>query len=273
MFHVTFPGLGWEFDIKQVAFTIVSIEVRWYGLLIALGLLLAVAYACAVSKRYDTNPDKLLNCVIIGAITGIIGARLYFVAFRWDYYGQNLDQLFAINEGGLAIYGGLIGGLLGGIIVAKITKMNVPALLDVACLGFLIGQGIGRWGNFFNQEAFGTVTDLPWGMMSERTNFEAVHPCFLYESIWCLLGFVLLHLFSKSKFRKYYGQIFLLYLVWYGFERMFVEGLRTDSLYTPILGLRISQVVSLVICLVGVVLLIKNAVQHKQNIKESSLKG
>ena len=145
--------------------------------------------------------------------------------------------------------------MLGGCIVAKILKLNIPAILDVASLGFLIGQGIGRWGNFINQEAFGTETNLPWGMMSENTGGVTVHPCFLYESLWCLLGFVLLHFFSK-KFQKYYGQIFLLYLVWYGFERMIVEGLRTDSLYTPFLNLRVSQILSAVVMIAGIVMLI-----------------
>lgn len=265
-FHVSFPGFGWEFDISKTAFSIGPLEVRWYGILIAVGLILAVIYACVVSKRYKTNADNLLSCVLVGVITGILGARLYFVLFKWDYYSQHLNEILAINEGGLAIYGGLIGAIIGGTIVAKIKKMNILALLDVASLGFLIGQGIGRWGNFFNQEAYGTVTDLPWRMVSEGTYMEPVHPCFLYESLWCLLGFVLLHFFSKTRFRKYHGQIFFMYLAWYGFERMLVEGLRTDSLYTPIFGLRVSQVLSLVLCLASIIILIVNAARHKKNI-------
>ena len=224
MFNVSFPGFGWEFTVSPVAFSIGGLTVRWYGLIIAIGLCLAVAYGCKVAKRFDITADKLLNCVIVGTITGIIGARLYYVLFSWDMYKDDLMGIFRINEGGLAIYGGIIGALIGGLIVAKITKMNIAGLLDVAALGFLIGQGIGRWGNFFNQEAYGTATDLPWRMVSEGTNMVGVHPCFLYESIWCLLGFVLLHFFSKSKFRKYYGQVGLIYLVWYGFERMFEIG-------------------------------------------------
>lgn len=272
MFHVSFPGLGLNFDISQTAFTIGPVQIRWYGLIIAIGLCLAVIYACATAKRHNVTADKVLNCVIVGVITGIIGARLYYVAFEWEYYSQNLSSILAINEGGLAIYGGIIGALIGGLIVAKITKMNIAGLLDIAALGFLLGQGIGRWGNFFNQEAYGTVTNLPWGMMSEGTNMETVHPCFLYESIWCLLGFVLLHFFSKGKHRKYYGQIGLLYMVWYGFERMIVEGLRTDSLYTPLFNLRVSQVLSLVILIVGLIFLIYYKVKHKQNINEAQPK-
>lgn len=267
MFNVSFPGFGWEFQINQEVFSIGSFHIRWYGLIIAAGLILAVIYGCCSAKRFGITSDKLLNCVIVGTITGIVGARLYYVLFRWDYYSQDLASIFAINEGGLAIYGGIIGALIGGLIVAKITKMNIPGLLDVATLGFLIGQGIGRWGNFFNQEAYGTVTDLPWRMMSEGTNMQAVHPCFLYESLWCLLGFVILHFISKTRIRKYYGQIALMYMVWYGFERAIVEGLRTDSLYTPIFNLRVSQIVSVVIFVIGLGFLIINAVRHKSNLQ------
>lgn len=266
VYNVSFPGLGLQFKVNPVALQLGGLTIRWYGVLIALGLVLALIYALNVcNRRYGVTQDKLLDCVLVGIITAIIGARLYYVAFKWDVYSQDPLSILYINEGGLAIYGGLIGALIGGLLVAKIVKVNIPALLDIACLGFLIGQGIGRWGNFMNQEAFGTPTDLPWGMVSENTGNIAVHPCFLYESIWCLLGFVLLHFFSK-KFRKYDGQIFLLYMVWYGFERMIVEGLRTDSLYTPFFNLRVSQIFSLVIMIVGVVFLIINGVKKKDTI-------
>lgn len=266
VYNVSFPGLGLQFKVNPVALQLGGLTIRWYGVLIALGLVLALIYALNVcNRRYGVTQDKLLDCVLVGIITAIIGARLYYVAFKWDVYSQDPLSILYINEGGLAIYGGLIGALIGGLLVAKIVKVNIPALLDIACLGFLIGQGIGRWGNFMNQEAFGTPTDLPWGMVSENTGNIAVHPCFLYESLWCLLGFVLLHFFSK-KFRKYDGQIFLLYMVWYGFERMIVEGLRTDSLYTPFFNMRVSQIFSLVIMIVGVVFLIINRVKKKDTI-------
>lgn len=266
VYNVSFPGLGLHFEFNPVALQLGGLTIRWYGVLIALGLVLALIYALNVcNRRYGVTQDKLLDCVLVGIIMAIIGARLYYVAFKWDVYSQDPLSILYINAGGLAIYGGLIGALIGGLLVAKIVKVNIPALLDIACLGFLIGQGIGRWGNFMNQEAFGTPTDLPWGMVSENTGNIAVHPCFLYESLWCLLGFVLLHFFSK-KFRKYDGQIFLLYMVWYGFERMIVEGLRTDSLYTPFFNLRVSQIFSLVIMIVGVVFLIINRVKKKDTI-------
>ncbi len=258
--QVTFPKLGLEFFVNSTAFSIGSFEVKWYGIIIATGLLLAVLYAMKRSPFYGIDPDKLLDAVIVGVICAVVGARLYYVIFTWDYFKDDPIRIITdFHQGGLAIYGGIIGGLLGGGIVAKVRKINVLACLDLAALGFLIGQGMGRWGNFTNQEAFGTPTDLPWGMLSENTGGVAVHPCFLYESLWCLLGFVLLHFFSK-KLQSYKGQIFFMYLVWYGFERMLVEGLRTDSLYVPfsIFGYtpRVSQVLSALLVVAGVALLI-----------------
>lgn len=261
MYNVSFPGLGLSFEISPIAFSIGDLHIHWYGIIIATGLLLAVLYAYFSAKRFNVDNNKLIDCVLVGVIAGVIGARAYYVLFKLDYYIAHPSEIIMISNGGLAIYGGLIGGIIGGCITAKILKMKIMPILDVAVLGFLIGQGIGRWGNFFNQEAFGTVTDLPWGMVSSNTGMKAVHPCFLYESIWCLSGFVLLHFLSK-KYQKYSGQVFYGYLVWYGFERMIVEGLRTDSLYLPFslfgMDIRVSQVLSGVIFLVGIILLIVN---------------
>lgn len=273
MTHVEFPGLGLAFDVNPVAFTIGSFEFRWYGILIALGFILAFIYALKICKRYEVNQDHLIDCIIAGLVLGIIGARLYYVIFYpGDMYWKDPIKILYINEGGLGIYGGIIGGLLGGIIMAKIHKMKIPAVLDIAVQGFLIGQGIGRWGNFINQEAFGTNTNLPWGMYSAKTESYLsgqqaalkaagvtvdptmpVHPTFLYESLWCLLGVLVLYWFSK-KFQKYNGQVFFLYLIWYGVERFVVEGLRTDSLMAG--SFRVSQIVAIVSALAGVVLLI-----------------
>lgn len=266
-YNVSFPGLGLDFQISPVAFSLGSYPVYWYGIIIASGLLLAVLYAFVSSKRYNVDGNKLINCILVGIVTGIIGARLYYCLFEWEYYGKNPIEILYINNGGLAIYGGIIGALTGGLIVAKIQKMKIMPVLDIAMVGFLLGQGIGRWGNFMNQEAFGTPTDLPWGMVSEGTGNIAVHPCFLYESVWCLLGFVVLHFFGKYR-QRYAGQIFYCYLVWYGFERMIVEGLRTDSLYLPfeIFGnaVRVSQLLSAVIFIIGIVLLLIN-IKRKEN--------
>lgn len=266
MYHVSFPGLGIDMDINN-QINIFGLSIYWYGIIIAVGLILAVVYGTINSKRLGISPDSLLNCVIVGVITGIIGARAYYVIFNWGYYSKHLDKIIAINEGGLAIYGGIIGALIGGLIVAKICKMNIPATLDVAAVGFLIGQGIGRWGNFFNQEAYGIQTDLPWGMISEGTNNVAVHPCFLYESIWCLLGALLIHLFSKTKLRKYHGQMALLYVIWYGAERALVEGLRTDSLYIPNTQIRVSQLLSIIIFVAGLVTLIVLYIKKYENLE------
>lgn len=259
MFHVSFPGLGLEFDINRVAFSIGSFSIYWYAICIASGVVLALIYAYFNAKRFDVNLDKLINCFIVGMITAIVGARLYYVAFRWEYFSQNPMDILNIRDGGIAIYGAIIGGLLGGLIVAKIQKMKLLPVLDLAMICFLIGQAVGRWGNFMNQEAYGTQTDSLFRMVSEGTNGVAVHPCFLYESVWCALGVLVLHIFSK-KWQKYYGQVALLYMVWYGIERTFVEGLRTDSLYMPFMignyQPRVSQVLSLVIVIAGIVMLI-----------------
>ena len=260
MYTVQFPKLRWEFQINPVAFTIGNLEIRWYGILIAAGFLLAFFYALASCKKMRINEDKLINCVIVGMICGVIGARLYYVIFYpGSDYIENPMAIFDLRKGGLGIYGGIIGGLLGGAITAKICHLRIPPILDLASLGFLIGQCIGRWGNFVNQEAFGGATSLPWGMQSAATELvvpnSPVHPCFLYESLWCLLGFLLLHTFTR-KFRKYDGQIFLLYLLWYGVGRFFIEGLRQDSLLTPFLGLRVSQVVAAATVIISLVLLL-----------------
>ena len=269
--YIEFPNIGFKFGIERVAFKIGSFEVYWYAIFIACGLLLALVYAYLNAEKFKNNKDSLLDAAIFGVIGGVIGARLYYVIFNFSIYKDNLAGIFNLRDGGLAIYGGIIGGLGAGIIVAKIKKMNVMGLLDVAGLGFLIGQGIGRWGNFFNQEAFGANTSLPWAMTGnkiketliyEQSSLVArgigvdpnmpVHPCFLYEFIWCAVGFILLHTISKKK--KFDGQIFLLYIGWYGLGRFFIEGLRTDNLMIG--SFRISQIVSIICILAAILFLI-----------------
>ena len=228
-------------SINRVMFTIpgTDIQIYWYGFLIAIGILLAMIYGFRKMKSVGIDPDRATDAVIGGIIGAIIGARTYYIVFNTE--GMKFSQFFDIRDGGLAIYGGIIGAILVGGIIAKLRKLKLSALLDVVAPCFLIGQCIGRWGNFFNQEAFGTNTDLPWGMMSYTTaNFIAnhdlvnldqlkpVHPCFLYESIWCLIGFVLLNFYFKH--RKFDGEVFLMYAGWYGLGRFFLAGLRTDSL-------------------------------------------
>ena len=257
---VQFPGLGLKFTVNPTAFSIGNFTIQWYGVIIAVGFLLAFLYVMASCKKFRMDQDRLIDAVIVGILGGIVGARLYYVLFYpGDQYLKNPISILYVWNGGLAIYGGVIGGLLCGALMARLRKLGIPAVLDLAVLGFLIGQTIGRWGNFVNQEAFGTQTDLPWGMLSERTQEVVsggpVHPCFLYESLWCLLGFVLLHIFSR-KFRRYDGQVFILYLIWYGIGRFFIEGLRTDSLITPFVNLRVSQLLAFVTVIAGVAMLL-----------------
>ncbi len=257
---VEFPRLGLSFTVNDVAFSIGNFQIRWYGIIIAVGFLLAVLYASFTAKKMNIDMNRLIDAVIVGLIGAIVCARLYYVIFYpGDKYWKNPIEILQIHEGGLAIYGGIIGAMVFGGITAKLRKLKVPAVLDLAALGFLIGQGVGRWGNFINQEAFGGPTDLPWGMYSEYTNAvvpgSPVHPCFLYESLLCFLGFILLHFFNQ-RLRRYDGQTFLLYIVWYGACRFFIEGTRTDSLIIPGTVLKVSQVLALACVVVGVLLLI-----------------
>ena len=252
--------------------------IKWYGIIIALGIVLAMIYGFSQMKKFGLDADKAIDCIFAGMIGGIIGARLYFVIMDWESYSGDFKSIFNIRNGGLAIYGGIIGAILAAALVAKWRKVKFLPLLDIAGMGFLIGQGVGRWGNFTNHEAFGYNTDSIFGMSSgkiqeqimQMNNFwmykssvdptelptiletRPVHPCFLYESIWCLLGFGLLAWFSKR--RKYDGQLFIMYAGWYGLGRFFIEGLRTDSLMVG--NLRVSQVLAAICVIVSVALLI-----------------
>lgn len=272
--QVIFPKLGIDITINDTAFTLFGLEIKWYGLLITLGMLLAMIYCFSQMKKYGIDPDRAIDAVIGGIIGGLIGARAYYVIMQWEDYAGNWKSIFNIRNGGLAIYGGIIGAVIVGGIVAKLRKVKLLPLLDVASMGFLLGQGIGRWGNFTNQEAFGYNTDNIFGMSSGKIRDwiisvnsdmsspadliamnadKPVHPCFLYESVWCLLGFVLLAIFAK-KIRKFDGQIFLMYLGWYGLERFFIEGLRTDSLMIG--TMRVSQVLAAICFISSVILLV-----------------
>lgn len=268
---VSFPGLGLNFEVNRVAFSIGSLPVYWYGILIAIGFILAILYVGRRAKEFGVDADRMLDVILGGAIGGIVGARAYFVILQWDYYGQNLSQIFNTRSGGMAIYGGLIGGVLVGLLMCKIRKVRCLPALDLVVGGFLIGQGIGRWGNFVNIEAFGCNTSLPWGMSSSvitnyLTQHEAeleaigmdidpnmpVHPTFLYESIWCLLGFAFIAWYTKR--RKFDGELTLLYMMWYGAGRAVVEGLRTDSLMIPGTSLRASQVLAAAMTVVAAII-------------------
>lgn len=273
LYEIYFPKLGWRFNINPTAFTVFGIDIQWYGIIITVGLLLAMLYCFPKMKRFGLDGDRALDAVIGGIVGGIVGARAYYVLLRWDEYAGDWKSIFNSRGGGLAIYGGLMGAVLVGLIICKIRKVKMLPMLDVAVIGFLIGQGVGRWGNFVNQEAFGTNTGGLFGMTGgtiqqtiinesayidgsmyqaglEISEKYAVHPCFLYESVWCLLGFVILAWYSKR--RKYDGQLLLMYLAWYGAERFVVEGLRTDSLMLG--NIRASQALSAVLVIASVVI-------------------
>lgn len=294
--RVEFPKLGWNFDVYEnlVEFTLpgwdIDITIKFYGVIIAFGFILAVLFGGRMAYKWKMSIDKMLDVLIYGTIGGIVGARLYYVIFQWDCYKNDLLSIFKIWEGGLAIYGGIIGGLGAAYFVCKKVDLNFLKLLDLAGMSLLIGQGIGRWGNFTNQEAFGINTDSLFGMTSDKidayitnnystlvsngismTAGEPVHPTFLYESVWCLLGFVILYIVCK-KFRKFDGQLILGYGIIYGLERAVVEGLRTDSLYIGDSGIRVSQVVSLLLAGSCIALTIVKLIQIKRE-KEAIVKA
>ena len=268
--EIAFPGLGIDgITVNSVAFSLFGIDIAWYGIIIAAGMTLAIIFGLSQMKKFGIEPDRATDVIIGGIIGGVIGARAYYVIMNWQDYAGDWKSIFQTRNGGLAIYGGVIGALLVGVVMCRIRKVRILPLFDVASMGFLIGQGIGRWGNFFNHEAFGTNTDLPWGMTSGRiqqwiaenneygtalaslTPERAVHPCFLYESIWWLLGFAVLFIISKH--RKFDGQIFLCYILWYGTGRAVIEGLRTDSLMVG--SIRISQLLAIVSAVSALILI------------------
>lgn len=266
---VSFPGLGINnLNINPTAFTVFGHPIAWYGIIIACGLLLALIYGMVRAKDFHISVDDLSDIVIFAIIFGVIGARLYFVIFPYadqtgnDYF-QNPISILYIWNGGLAIYGGIIGAFITAFVVSRIKKISVGAVFDLASLGFLIGQAIGRWGNFVNGEAFGSTTNLPWRMFLSSMG-KAVHPCFLYESLWCILGFVLLHIYSKH--RKFNGEIFLMYIAWYSFGRFFIEGLRTDSLMIG--NIKVSQLVAAVLVVTALSLLVYKRVTLKKAVVE-----
>ena len=254
--NISFPSLGLELNPPR-GFDIGDFSVRFYGLLIAFGLILAVVYALKRRKQFGFTEDSIMDGVLCIVPFAILCARLYYCAFSWADYKNDLWRILYIWEGGIAIYGAVIGAAVGVVVYCWIRKLNLPALLDLVALGFLIGQAIGRWGNFFNREAFGAVTDsfARMGLLNTVTGqVEYVHPTFLYESLWNAAGFVLLHFLSKK--RQYDGQIALGYVAWYGLGRTFIEGLRQDSLYWG--TWRVSQVLAAVTCFIAVGVLLFN---------------
>ncbi len=285
--YFSFLDKGFEVSSVLASFELFGqeITIRWYGAIIAFGFLLAVLWGGRMAYKWKMSLDKMIDILIAGTFGGIIGARAYYVIFRWEYYSAHPDEIIQIWNGGLAIYGGIIGALLFAFIMSRFNKLNFMNLLDCAGMSLLIGQGIGRWGNFANQEAFGTNTAMPWGMISEKTTiylvdhkealaelgvtvdpYSPVHPTFLYESLWCIASFFIL-LFVYKKCRRFSGQLFLGYGILYGTGRAIIEGFRTDSLYIGSTSLRVSQLLSIVVVLIFLVIFIYLTNKYKKNPK------
>ena len=273
-----FPGLGWEIPISRVAVSIGSLEIYWYGVIIAVGFGLGLWVYLSHNRSCGIHPDEGLDIILWSMLGAIVGARAYYVAFQWDHYKDNLKEIFNLRGGGLAIYGGIIGALIVAFIVCRSKKLPMLPVADAAFPGVMLGQAIGRWGNFFNMEAFGTNTTLPWGMTSDTiSNYLSrhqaallaqgvvvdpampVHPTFLYESLWNLIGVAVLLLWLFPR-RSYDGQITLGYTAWYGLGRFFVEGLRTDSLMWG--SVRVSQALG------GVLFIVDHKLAEKKNGKK-----
>ncbi len=263
---IAFEHLGLKFHIDRIAFSLGSLTVHWYALIILTGVILGFCYACYFAKKESLDTEYLYDVLLWGLPSAIIAARLYYVVFNFSEYQNHMGDIFKIWEGGIAIYGAVIGAVISTYIYARVKKLPVLQLFDMGAFGLLVGQAIGRWGNFVNQEAFGGNTDSLFAMKgnliySRLVEMQArgmnvtpelgVHPTFLYESLWNLMGAVLLGAVHRKK--KHHGQIFFCYLVWYGIGRFFIEGMRTDSLY--FYTFRISQIVAAVTTILGAVCL------------------
>lgn len=250
--HISFPKLGIELTVNRAAFSIFGFDVYAYGLIIAAGLALGFVYAMREAKRVGVSQDELLNMFLICVPVAIISARLYYVIFSWDSYKNDLLSIFDIRGGGLAIYGGVIGTVLALLVYTRKRGIDLYKILDILAIGLLIGQAIGRWGNFVNGEAFGRTTGALWAMTIETDGVivtSMAHPTFLYESLWNAAGIAVLTFYKRVK--RFNGELFFGYMAWYGFGRMFIEGLRTDSLYIG--AFRVSQLLSFCLFAAGVI--------------------
>ena len=272
--EVSFPGLGITVNIDQVAFSIFGIEVYWYGILISLGMVLCVVLGMLHSKKNKFSSDLVFDVIFVSLPCAIVGARLYYVLSEWEMYSGDLIKIFDTRSGGLAVYGGILGAFIGTLIMCKIRKIPFSAVVDFCVVYIPLGQAIGRWGNFFNQECFGTTTTLPWGMKSSEVesylrlyfpdldSTMAVHPTFFYEFLATItIFFILLYV---RKYSKHAFESMAVYMILYGVARFFIEGLRTDSLYIGDTGIRTSQLFSAVLVVSGVIYLV---VAYKKNIK------
>ena len=257
---ISFPFLGGLRLNPPAYFTVFGRNIYLYGVVIALGFILAILYCSKRSPEFGLKADDFYDFMIWLIPCSILGARLYYVLFQGEYYFSHPKEILAIWQGGLAIYGGIIAGILTCWAVCRKKKISVLAMLDLCCFGLLIGQALGRWGNFFNREAFGAETDIfcRMGLTAPDGTTIYVHPTFLYESLWNLTGLAFLVWFSKHGKRRFNGQCILIYFLWYGLGRAWIEGLRTDSLYIGSSGIRVSQLLSIVLILVSGTILFLN---------------
>ena len=261
--EISFPHLGIYLKNVGKSIDLFGIEIAYYGIIIGTAILLGFWIAAREAKRTGQNPENYLDMGIIGVIAGIVGARLYYVIFSWDMYKDNLLDIFNLREGGLAIYGGVIAAVISVLVLAKVKHLSAPQIFDTIAMALLNGQMLGRWGNFFNREAFGGYTDSLFAMrlpldavrssdVTEQmrrhieridgVSYIQVHPTFLYESLWCMV--LLIILFAYRKHKKYEGELFLMYLFGYGLGRFWIEGLRTDQLLLPGVGIAVSQLLA-----------------------------
>ena len=261
--EISFPNLGIYLKNVGKRIDLFGIEIAYYGIIIGTAILLGFWIAAREAKRTGQNPENYLDMGIIGVIAGIVGARLYYVIFSWDMYKDNLLDIFNLREGGLAIYGGVIAAVISVLVLAKVKHLSAPQIFDTIAMALLNGQMLGRWGNFFNREAFGGYTDSLFAMrlpldavrssdVTEQmrrhieridgVSYIQVHPTFLYESLWCMV--LLIILFAYRKHKKYEGELFLMYLFGYGLGRFWIEGLRTDQLLLPGVGIAVSQLLA-----------------------------
>ena len=264
MNQILFPSINLKLNIPNIAFSIFGIEIYWYAIIITFAIVISILLMKRQNGKYKINFDDIIKLLIFVLPITIIGARIYYVLFKFDYYKNNLIEIFNIRNGGLAIYGGIISGIIVIIIYCKIKKIKILDLLDYIAPYLALGQSIGRWGNFFNIEAYGIETNSIFRMgIIENSKYIEVHPTFLYESISTLIIFIILNRISKN--RKYSGQIICLYLLMYSFIRMIIEQIRSDSLIFQ--GFKISQIISLIIFIISILLIISSKIQNRKSNK------